>query len=289
MAIIGMIFDFDDTLVPDSTTQFLRKHGVDPKVFWEKEVKDLVLAGYDPTTAYLKSFLDKVGEGKPLGLLTNTKLHKFGKEIESTFYPGIEDLIKDSKKIVKKFKKIEIEFYIVSGGLLDIIEGCRLVKKYFSGVYACQLAGDFDGGVLKYIKRSISFTEKTRYIFEINKGIPPEDSRKNPYLVNTFVPKTDRRIQLCNMIYVGDGLTDIPCFSLLLAQEIRGLPFGVFNPEDEESAKRALIEFLKPDRVISMHAPKYRKNDELGSLLRAAIAGICNRILISEQLARKIN
>jgi hypothetical protein len=71
------------------------------------------------------------------------------------------------------------------------------------------------------------------------------------------------------MIYAGDGMTDIPCFSLI--KKNGGTVFGVFNPKQEQSAKRAFLEFLITDRVVSCHAPKYRKSDELGSLPGAAV------------------
>lgn len=71
----------------------------------------------------------------------------------------------------------------------------------------------------------------------------------------------DRRVPVENIVYVGDCLTDIPCFSLL--KDSRGTPFGVFDPGRKESAKRAFLQFLLPDRVIGMHAANYGPTDEL--------------------------
>ena len=82
------------------------------------------------------------------------------------------------------------------------------------------------------------------------------------------------------MIYIGDGLTDIPCFSLL--KRFDGTCFGVFDPSNESKAKRAFLEFLKPRRVISMHSAKYGANDDLGSLLRAAVSTTCSRLVIQD-------
>lgn len=140
--------------------------------------------------------------------------------------------------------------------------------------------------MLKYVKRCVTFTEKTRYLFEINKGIDPKETRRNPYSVNKDVPLHKRRIPFKNMIYIGDGLTDIPCLALI-KKVGGGTVFGVFNPAEPKSAKRALLEFLKTDRVISMHAPKYGKKDELGSLLRAAVAERCSKIKVELQEAVK--
>jgi len=151
----------------------------------------------------------------------------------------------------------EIEFYIVSGGLQDVLEGSKTLRRYFSGIYACDLAEDDETGLVKHVKLCVTFTEKTKYLFEINKGIKPKQARSNPYLVNKNVDVEKRRIPFKNMVYVGDGLTDIPCFSLL--KKLSGTAFGVFDPAQSKSAKRALVEFLKPDRVISVHAPRIRE------------------------------
>jgi hypothetical protein len=186
--------------------------------------------------------------------------------------------------IVKaKFKNIEVEFYIVSGGLQAILDGSEIVRKYFTAAYGCQLGGDTEDGVLKYIKRSITFTEKTRYLFEINKGVDSEASRSNPYLVNLAVPESSRRIPFANFIYVGDGMTDIPCFSLV--QKMGGIAFGIFDPLNEGKAKQALEEFLKPGRVVSVHAPKYGPDNELGSMLRAAVVTRCAAIQLQRNTA----
>lgn len=284
---LALIFDFDDTLVPDSTTSLLIKYGIDPNVFWEKDVKALVTSGFDTSLAYLRLLLENVGEGKPFGLLSSNDLQAFGASLDKAFYPGLRTMLRDLKKeVANEYKGIDIEFYIISGGLQAVIDGSKIVQQNFHGVYACQLAEDATG-VLRYIKRCVTFTEKTRYLFEINKGLRPDQTINNPYLVNRDIPAANRRIPFQNMIYVGDGLTDIPCFSLLKKEG--GLGFGVFDPGKKSSAKKALLDFLKTGRVISMHAPKYRGADELGSLLRAAVSSRCAAIKVAEAQAEARN
>lgn len=125
--ILAIIFDFDDTLVPDSTTKLLQDHGIDSKKFWTKDVKALVSSGFDPTQAYLKVLLDNIGDGKPLGPVTNNDLRKFGKTLDSQFYPGLPELFRDLKRTVKGYKNIDIEFYVISGGLQEVIEGSEFI------------------------------------------------------------------------------------------------------------------------------------------------------------------
>src|ERR1017187_543423 len=282
---LAVVFDFDATLLPDSTTQLLRRHGIDPKKFWSKDVRALILSGFDPSLAWLKLLIDNVGQGKPLGDVTKKSLREFGGTLDAGFYQGIPELFDDLRALVKKSKVGEIEFYIVSGGLQDIVEGSKIVRKYFSGIYACDLAEDDSTGLIRHVKRCVTFTEKTKYLFEINKGIEPKKARRNPYLVNKNVEISKRRIHFKNMFYVGDGLTDIPCFSPL--KKLSGTAFGVFDPAQPKSAKRALAEFLKPDRVISVHAPRYGRNDELGSLLRAAVGARCAQLKVEAKQAEQ--
>ena len=282
MAVIAVIFDFDDTIVPDSTTELLKNHGIKPDDFWLKDVRALIDSGYDPTHAYLKHLLDLVGNDRPLGQLTNDELRTFGASMDTKFFPGIPELFDDLRGIVHNYRDISIEFYVVSGGLQDIVEGSSIIRKNCTSVYGCQLAGDTPAGNLKYIKRAITFTEKTRYIFEINKGIEPDQVTGKPYLVNTHKDHPQRRVRFCDMIYIGDGLTDIPCFSLIKngANDPLGggIAFAVFDPTKEMSAKQALQDYLIPGRVTGAHAPNYTKERELGSFMRSAVAGMCARI-----------
>ena len=273
---IAVIFDFDDTLVPDSTTALLDKYGINTEDFWTKKVRALVDDEYDPALAYLRLLLENIGPNRPLGNLCLRDLKSFGKSHSRHLYRGLPGLIKDLREEVGRHKNINIEFYVISGGLLEIVESVPLIAKDFSGIYACQLSGDKPEGPLKHIKRCVTFTEKTRYVFEINKGLDPKTTRKNPYLVNEDVPMLERKVPLKNMIYIGDGLTDIPCFSLI--KNNGGFAFGVFDPRDEGSAKRAFLKLLTPQRVSSLHAPKYRRTDELGSLIRAIVGVMCGQI-----------
>ena len=278
-SIIAVIFDYDDTIVPDSTTQLLEHYGIDSKRFWETDFKSLLYQGYNPTNAYLKLILDNVGNGKPFNALTNRKLREFGAKVQRTQYPGLHDLVRDLKKTVQSHKDIDIEFYIISTGLEEIMLGNEFIEKHFSGVYGSQLAADDDDSQLKYIKKCITFTEKTRYLFEINKGITPQESPGDPFAVNRDINNEDRRIPFKNMIYIGDGLTDIPCFSLINMNG--GVSYGILDMSKTASAKiNTFKQLLKTKRVLGTYAPKYGKNDDLGGLIRLTVQSRCSDIVI---------
>lgn len=269
--------------MPDTTTRLLREHGVDTDRFWKEEVRALVHDGFDPALAWLHLLLGRVGPDKQLGPLSNAGLAEFGARLEADFFSGFPEVLDDLRQVASEYRDTLLEFYIVSGGLRALVEGVPTVRRYFKAVYASELAEDPNTGVLAAVSRVVSFTEKTRYLFEINKGIAQEDAERNPYLVNQDVAPARRRIPMKNMIYLGDGLTDIPCFSLL--KSMGGTSFGVFDPAKTESAKRAFLEFLKPARVVSMHAPRYRPNDELGAFLRTAVATRAAQILVEQAQA----
>jgi hypothetical protein len=282
---IALVFDFDDTLMPDATTNFLESHSIDSTKFWSKAT-DLLKQGYDQPSAYIKLILDLVGSGKTLGKLTNASLVKFGSTLDGAFYPGLPRFFSDLKKQVRAtFSNIEVEFYLISGGLQAVLEGIPTVKKHFSGIYGCKLGEDPATGVVSHVKRSITFTEKTRYLFEINKGVQQSESDTNPFLVNKDVPLEARRIPFKNIAFIGDGLTDIPCFSLV--QKLGGRAFGVFDPSKQDKTKRAFQEFLLPHRVNTMHAPKYGPKQELGSMLRMWVSTRAAEIQLERQLAPK--
>jgi phosphoserine phosphatase len=283
---LAVVFDFDDTLVPDSTTLFLKEHGIDTDKFWKQDLTALVQSGYDPTLGFLKLFLDNVGHGKPFGRLTNAALRAWGKKLDKRLFPGLRQLIPDLRAEADRFDA-RVEFYVVSGGLEEIIKGCSFVADNFKAIYGCRLAENGSPAMVTSVQRAITFTEKTRYLFEICKGIKPDESVANPYLVNSYVAPEKRRIPFENMMYIGDGLTDIPCFSLL--GRSGGTVFGVFDPKREASAKRAFLEFLQPGRVQNMSSAKYGRTDDLGSLLRVSFSNRCTSIVVDRGQAKHIS
>ena len=276
--VIALIFDFDDTLTDDSTTQLLETAGIDPRDFWGRRVAALVKDGWDNALAYLNVLLEETAPGRPLANLTNQKLLELGSSL--SFYQGLPGLFDDLQAIVSEHKIScpAIEAYIVSGGLEAVVKGSSIAR-HFTGIWGCCF--DEANGRVHRIRNAISFTEKTKYIYAINKGIDKE-VRRDAYAVNRAVPADHRRIPMSNMIYVGDGLTDIPCFSMI--QGAGGAAFGVFDPQKKESPKKAWEQLVAARRVSTMNSPKYGEKDDLGALLRAAVHQICLRMELRRQM-----
>jgi len=276
--VIAVIFDFDDTLTDESTTKLLEAHGMDPREFWGIRQSELIRAGWDPAIAYLKLMLDETAEGKPLVGLSNKTLREFGAKLE--FYQGIPELFDELHALAREHRSSNpvVEFYIVSSGLEEIIRGTKYAH-YFTEIWGCRFSEE--KGRISQIMNSVSFTEKTKFIYAINKGFL--DVRTNPYRVNEAVIQSDRRVPFQNMIYIGDGLTDVPCFSLL--DHFGGKAFGVFDPRKQDSPKKAWEKLVVPKRVSTMNSPKYGKQDDLGALLRMAVQTVCTHLDLKTQTA----
>ena len=119
-------------------------------------------------------------------------------------------------------------------------------------------------GIIAGIKSSITFTEKTKFIFAINKGITSQ-IREKPYDVNDFIPFEERRIPFENMIYMGDGPSDIPCFSMI--EKLGGTSIAI-DSKDEWSKK---WEYELRNRKMDSFKPDYTQNSELMKKLESII------------------
>ncbi|MDP2325681.1 MAG: HAD family hydrolase, partial [Gammaproteobacteria bacterium] len=242
--IIAIIWDFDKTLTPQYMQgPLFRAYGIDEKAFW-REVNGLpeyyARAGVhiQPDTSYLGHLLTYVKEGI-MPDLTNARLRALGAEI--AFFPGIPELFGELRDILKapEYEEgdLRLEHYVVSTGLAEMIRGSHIAE-HLSGIWASEfieaparpgddLHGQPGSGPISQIAGFLDNTTKTRAIFEINKGV---NKLKN-VSVNDLIPEEDRRVPMKNMIYVADGPSDIPSFSVV--RKHGGLAYAVFQPASE--------------------------------------------------------
>ncbi len=256
--IIAVIWDFDNTLIPGSMQEVIFDHyGINTRAFWE-EVDNLPHfyqenfgVRMSNEFAYLNRFIEYVEEGIFKGL-NNKRLREFGKELK--FYPGLPDFFDKIRRSIEEdeeFKSfdVKLEHYVVSTGFYEMIMGSAL-SPYVEDVWACQFLEDpaparFDfksipghkGGISR-IAYQVDQTTKTRAIYEINKGCNKNDSID----VNSLVPAESRRVPFENMIYIADGPSDIPVFSLL--KKYGGRAYAVYN-------EKSLAQFEQVDRLLS--------------------------------------
>ena len=254
--VIAVIWDFDKTLVNGYMQDPIFKHyQVNPTEFW-KEVNSLPKkyqeeqgVRVNKDTIYLNHFINCAHEG-PFEGLNNKMLYDFGKEL--CFYPGVPQIFEQTKKMIAENKvyqeyDIKVEHYIVSTGMSQVIRGSA-VMDYVDAIWGCELIEkEIDGkNVISEIGYTIDNTSKTRAIFEINKGVP-----KHPEIdVNSKMPENVRRVRFENMIYIADGPSDIPAFSLV--NKNGGSTFAIYPKGDSKAFRQ--VELLRRDGRINMYA-----------------------------------
>lgn len=264
--IIAIVFDFDDTLGPDTISFFLQKQKINPESFWV-EVKNMVSDGWDPPLAYMHKMLNLSQEGKLD--LSAKNLSKIGKEV--SLFPGLPKAFQELKNFVSqnsslKQSRIALEFYIISGGLEEMVRATSIAL-FIDGIFGCNFAYDEKGNAIG-IKSAISFTEKTRYVHGIRKGIDVGDLRNNPYRINDAISKEDQRVPFSQMIYVGDGPSDIPCLSSITGNG--GVGIGVSG-----SGFRKGYELARGKRItVGPYSANYKKDSDMRKVLEETILRI---------------
>lgn len=257
--VIAVIWDFDKTLIRGyMQTPIFKKYKIDESAFW-REVNSLpdyykqeqgVQVNKD--TVYLNHLIKYVKDGKLKGL-SNKSLKEFGHEQD--FYPGVVELIRNMQKHLedsaegKNYSEynIRVENYIVSTGIKKVIEGTEL-SSYVAGIWGCELIDAKVNGndEISEVGYTIDNTTKTRALFEINKGIP-----QNPDIdVNAKMSEQSRRVKFKHMIYIADGPSDVPAFSVI--NKFGGATFAVYPKGDERAFKQ--VEKLREDGRINMYA-----------------------------------
>jgi len=299
--IIVCIWDFDKTLIPGyMQAPIFEQYHVDPKTFW-KEVNDLPsyyrkngLNLIVPDTVYLNHFITYAKEGIFKGL-NNKQLRDLGGKIQ--FYEGLPEFFDEIKNFVKinpKYRQhdIQVEQYIVSTGLRQMILGSKIAP-FIDGVWGCEfvenppLAGYLDAAkkkstedkkIISQIAYALDNTTKTRAIFEINKG-----SNKMPEIdVNAKIPDEDRRVPFQNMIYIADGPSDIPVFSII--NRFGGRTFAVYRPGSKEEFSQ-VNNLQKQGRVQSFGEANYTEGSQTAMWLKNAVSEIADWIVANRKRA----
>ena len=260
METIAIICDCDNTLAPDTTSMLLEDNGINLDSFW-KDIGSKVKLGWDPPVAWMTEIAELIKNGK-ISQDTNAKLAEFGKTV--TTFPGASEFITELNESLGKEHDITVEGYVVSCGIESLMQGTTLSES-FTEIFGSNFYEK--DGIIAGVKSSITFTEKTKFIFAINKGI--SDIREEPYKVNKFIEKEKRNIPFENMIYLGDGASDIPCFSMI--KSLGGYCIGI--DIDSKWHKDFQLELRK--REMTAFKPDYREGSELRKNIIKTIIDHC--------------
>src|SRR5438132_7253163 len=173
---------------------------------------------------------------------------------------------------------ITVEHYIISSGMKVLIDGSRLAP-YVRAIFGCEFATDNEGRIT-FPKRVISYTQKSQFLFRINKGFLDMAQDMNDHMDPEIRP-----IPFPNMIYVGDGPTDVPCFTVM--KKNGGQAIAVYNPDDlaRVGFKKCYQLSTHADRVKHIAPADYRRNTHLRMLLEQMVEETANRIVEQRKLA----
>lgn len=267
--IIALVYDFDETLSPKAMQEYtiLDEIGITGKEFWESSSKEARKNKADSMLTYMRLIIEKATEKKiPL---TKKLLTSLGKKVE--YFKGVENYWFDAIDAYVKEKsagQVKVEHYVISAGNREILEGVSIFKK-FTEVYASEYFFDFRKQAT-FVNRVITDTTKTQYIYRINKGVL--DTSKS---VNDHMPKAKRRIPFENIIYYGDGDSDVPCMALTKGSG--GSSVAVYKPNSAKKIEKCK-QLLKADRIDFYAPADYRAGKKLEEktrlILDKMIAGI---------------
>ena len=258
--IIGLIYDFDGTLSPGNMQEFgfIQAIGQTPEEFWAKS--DGIAKGQDASNilAYMKLMYDEARKNNIR--LTRADFKKYGADIK--LYEGVREWFRNVNQYGKEHGVI-VEHYINSSGLTEIIEGSPIAKE-FKHIFAGSFIYD-DNGVAEWPGIAVDYTAKTQYLFKIQKGI---FSSRDAQRVNESWAEDDKRIPFPNMIYFGDGVTDVP--SMKLVNMFGGNAIAVFDPAVPKK-KEAAQKLLRQGRVNFITPATYTKDSRTFRLVCAII------------------
>lgn len=255
--IIALLYDFDKTLCAKDMQEygFIQSVGMEADDFWAESNNISVKNNMDRILAYMFLMI-KTAKDKNVSI-TKESFMNLGNDV--VFLKGVKSWFKRINEYGKELG-VEVEHYILSSGLKEIIEGTPIAK-YFKRIYACEFhynkAGNAD-----WPKQVINYTTKTQFIFRISKGsLDQLDDKK----LNSVIDKDDRDIPYRNMIYIGDGMTDVPCMRLVKMNG--GESVAIYHKDTIETAKR----LLKDKRVGYICKADYSSGSELEEIIKLVI------------------
>lgn len=267
---IALIYDFDGTLSPRNMQEyaFLPKIGLDASKFWQEVASLSKEREAEPLITYMHLMYKKAKE-KNVHIMRDDLVSQ-GKDVE--FCPGVDkwfDLI-DAYVKAQSNENVNVRHYLISSGLKEIIEGTRIYDR-FHNVFASEYY--FESYELPYPKRVITDTSKTQYLFRINKGV--EDVNVS---INSHMSEQDRPIPFSQMIYFGDGETDVP--SMAVTRQNHGFAIAVYP---QQKSSNICKELFNVGRVDFYAEADYTKGSDLHKRTCLLIDKILSDIKVREE------
>lgn len=264
--ILAICYDFDKTLSPDDMQAqgYIQSIGFEVSEFWKESNNLATDNDMDQNLAYMYMMASK-SRGKRL--FTRGNLRGDGAKVE--LFPGVDTWF-DRINQYGDSKGVEVEHYIISSGLKEMIEGTKVADK-FKKIYASSFYYDVDG-VAVWPAQVVNYTNKTQFLFRIEKGVLDVNNQG----VNSYFAPDEYRIPFRNIVYIGDSDTDIPCMKLVNING--GHSIGVYNSETKDKSK--VFRMLDENRIKYFVPADYTKGAKLEQLIHQIIdRTISNEVL----------
>jgi phosphoserine phosphatase len=271
---IALVYDFDGTLSPKPMQEYslLPKIGVEAEAFWAESNRLATEQSADPLITYMHLMYKKAKAANVR--IDRADLVALGRDVE--LFPGVDEWFAEIAAYIgirAESHGVTLRHYLISSGLTEIIEGTRIYKN-FHNVFASEYW--FDAYDLPFPKRVITDTGKTQYLFRINKGV--EDLGQT---INQHMPDATRPIPFANMIYFGDGDTDVP--SMAVMRKSGGHAIAVHGPDH---GREKCVGLFKAGRIDFFAEADYRRGSELFQRTCLLIDRILADIRVQEEMWR---
>ena len=271
---VALIYDFDGTLSPGNMQEyaFIPTVKASSKEFWDDCEELAITQDADPILSYMAKMI-QYARSKGVSL-KRSAFHESGRHIR--LFEGVKEWF-GRINAYGHAQGVNVVHYINSSGIQEIIEGTPIAHE-FNKIYACSFLYDVDG-VAYWPGVAINYTNKTQFIFKINKGV---ESVYDSKAVNRFIPEEERPVPFTHMIYFGDGTTDIPCMRLV--KSMGGHSIAVYDPTNP-NAKDARSELIRENRVNFICPADYSDGTYLDTVVKAVI----DKIVADDTLKSLVN
>ncbi len=270
---VAVVYDFDGTLVPKPMQEYtiLPNLGIAGQAFWDKVNEETKKYEADKIVTYMRLLLEEVEANR--AHITRDTLREQAQGIE--YFPGVDTWFdRINKYINEKSKgKVKVKHYIISAGLKEILEGIS-IKKYFHRMYACEYFFDHHD-LPKFPTVVINDTTKTQFLFRINKG-----RERITETINEYMPEEDRPIPFENIVYIGDGLTDVPCMTL--TKKGGGHAIAVYTPNSPKG-KTVCKKLADSERIDFFVPADYREGKKLEVRMKLIMDVVIAKIMFAKE------
>lgn len=267
--IVALLYDFDKTLCTQDMQNyaFIPSLGLAPGDFWKIANDFGRQEKMDSVLAYMYTMLRESGKRKVP--LTRASLNRCGRNI--SLFPGVADWFGRINQY-GGFLGVRVEHYVISSGLREIIDGSSIAGE-FKEIYASEFFYDGEGRPV-WPRLAVNFTAKTQFVYRINKGVLDVSDDRT---LNDSMPDDSKRVPFTNMIYLGDGLSDVPCMKMMRAYG--GQAIAVYQAAN----RKGVEQLLRQGRVDFVYPADYREGTEL----EITVKNIIRKMAVSHQLAEE--